>query len=395
MKLSPKYKQEYILKENAAQVHYAKQVEEYKLNQKNEIDEYEKSRTSLIEINKKHNKEVNQKKARFYNRNKIEVEKILRELMKELSYIDLIELDFELEYIPERKMVVVERKLPSRVNIPEYADVRVNTKTLEISYINWKEKDLVRVHENVILQIVLLNISDLFRVMPNEIIDRIVFNGWIDHINPATGQENHSCVISLDVEREEFEKINIRQVDYKTCIKGLKGVITPNLTMYLPVQPKLVVQKQDKRFVNSLDISDQLTDGFNLAIMEWDDFEHLIRMLFEKIFTSKNIKVNVTQASRDGGVDAIAFDPDPIKGGSYVIQAKRYNILVPVSAVRDLYGTMLHEGANKGILVTTSSYGKDSYSFAKDKPITLINGNELLGLLHDNGFKNVTIKLSK
>jgi len=36
--------------------------------------------------------------------------------------------------------------------------------------------------------------------------------------------------------------------------------------------------------------------------------------------------VKVTQASRDRGVDAIAFDPDPIRGGKFVIQAKRYNI---------------------------------------------------------------------
>lgn len=32
----------------------------------------------------------------------------------------------------------------------------------------------------------------------------------------------------------------------------------------------------------------------------------------------------ITQASRDGGVDAIAFDPDPIRGSKIVIQAKRY-----------------------------------------------------------------------
>jgi restriction system protein len=42
--------------------------------------------------------------------------------------------------------------------------------------------------------------------------------------------------------------------------------------------------------------------------------------------------------------------------------------------VRDLYGTMLNEGASKGILVATSSYGPDAYEFAKDKPLELIDG---------------------
>jgi restriction system protein len=94
-------------------------------------------------------------------------------------------------------------------------------------------------------------------------------------------------------------------------------------------------------------------------------FEHLIRELFEKEFTLNGGEVKVTQASSDGGVDAVAFDPDPIRGGKIVIQAKRYTNTVGVAAVRNLYGKVLNEGANKGILVTTSDYGSDSYEFAK------------------------------
>ena len=97
--------------------------------------------------------------------------------------------------------------------------------------------------------------------------------------------------------------------------------------------------------------------------------------------------MKVTQASRDQGVDAIIFDPDPLRGGKIVIQAKRYTNTVDVSAVRDLFGTVHNEGAIKGILVTTSQYGPDSYSFAKDKPLTLLDGAQLLGLLEQHGYK--------
>jgi restriction system protein len=97
--------------------------------------------------------------------------------------------------------------------------------------------------------------------------------------------------------------------------------------------------------------------------------------------------VKITQASRDGGVDAIVFDPDPIRGGKIVIQAKRYTNTVSVSAVRDLFGTVHNEGANKGILVTTADYGPDAYEFAKGKPLTLISGSELLYMLEKHGHK--------
>jgi restriction system protein len=95
-------------------------------------------------------------------------------------------------------------------------------------------------------------------------------------------------------------------------------------------------------------------------------------------------------------VDAVAFDPDPIRGGKIVIQAKRYTNTVGVSAVRDLYGTIMNEGATKGILVTTADYGADSYNFAKGKPITLLNGGNLLHLLEKHGHRaKIDIKEAK
>jgi restriction system protein len=154
-----------------------------------------------------------------------------------------------------------------------------------------------------------------------------------------------------------------------------------------PIAPLLTIDKTDRRFVSSYDVTDQLDDYYNLAAMDWEDFEHLIRELFEKEFSKSGGEVKVTQASRDGGVDAIAFDPDPIRGGKIVIQAKRYTNIVGVAAVRDLYGTVVNEGATKGILITTADFGADSYEFARGKPITLLNGSNLLHMLEKHGTK--------
>jgi restriction system protein len=110
------------------------------------------------------------------------------------------------------------------------------------------------------------------------------------------------------------------------------------------------------------------------------EFEQLITNLFEKM----GLETRLTQASRDGGVDCVAYDPRPVFGGKVVIQAKRYKHTVGVSAVRDLYGTMQNEGATKGILVTTSGYGKASFDFADGKPLELLSGSHLLYLLAEN-----------
>jgi restriction system protein len=143
----------------------------------------------------------------------------------------------------------------------------------------------------------------------------------------------------------------------------------------------------DRRFVDARDVLDGMSSEQNLATMDWEDFEHLCRQLFEQEFASDGAEVKITQASRDAGVDAVIFNPDPVRGGKIVIQAKRYAGTVDVSAVRDLYGTVHNEGAMKGILVTTSTFGADAYNFIANKPLTLINGGQLLQLLEGHGYK--------
>jgi restriction system protein len=118
----------------------------------------------------------------------------------------------------------------------------------------------------------------------------------------------------------------------------------------------------------------------NLMELTPGEFEALITNLFERM----GLETRMTQASRDGGVDCVAFDPRPIFGGKVVIQAKRYTHTVGVSAVRDLFGTMQNEGASKGILVTTSGYGKASFEFAEGKPMELLSGSNLLYLLKEH-----------
>jgi restriction system protein len=176
-------------------------------------------------------------------------------------------------------------------------------------------------------------------------------------------------------------------VDTKACFKSLKGIGSAKLQSMTPVAPILRIEREDARFINGYSVVDGLDEGDNLAAMDWADFEHLIREVFEEEFASTGGEVKVTRASRDGGVDAVAFDPDPIRGGKIVIQAKRYTGTVGVGFVRDLYGTVVNEGATKGILVTTSHYGPDAYEFAKGKPLVLIDGNNLLHLLERHGHK--------
>ena len=193
--------------------------------------------------------------------------------------------------------------------------------------------------------------------------------------------------MSAVFEKEKFVEVNLERVDPKACFKSFNGVSAASLAGLAPIAPVMEFNTSDRRFIDGRKVSDDQAGLSNLASMSWDDFEHLVREVFGKEFETRGGEVKVTQSSSDGGVDAVAFDPDPISGGKIVIQAKRYTKTVGVSAVRDLYGTTLNEGASKGILVTTADYGPDAYKFAADKPISLLNGANLLYLLERHGME--------
>ena len=90
-----------------------------------------------------------------------------------------------------------------------------------------------------------------------------------------------------------------------------------------------------------------------------------------------------TTAQLEEALDAAAATkPNPGRVAVHRLNRHEYT-----AAVRDLFGTVHNEGATKGILVTTSIYGPDAYEFAKGKPLTLLNGSELLYLLQKHGHK--------
>lgn len=316
------------------------------------------------------------------------------EIVLEASpYPDATAPDVSLGFDVPSGTLVVSCPLPSPSDMPTVTGYRFVATRGEVVAQELKQKDRDALYESVVQQIALRTVHEVFSVAATERLAAVVFNGWVSGIDRKTGQPFTSCILSCRAEREQFGAINLAEVDPRECLRGLRALDAGPLAQLAPVRPLMDLDTTDRRFVESREVLGQMDPGQNLAAMDWESFEHLVRELCELMFSTGDGEVRVTQASRDGGVDAVAFDPDPIRGGKFVIQAKRYSNVVPVAAVRDLYGTMINEGAVKGILVTTSYYGNDSRTFAQDKPITLIDGSNLVYLLQQYGYADAHIDL--
>ena len=354
-------------------------------NWKKEVIEWEKRKETYYDQQSSFNKKIDEMKQSYFEKDVNSIVEYCEMVLNKSKYPDSFPQNFELEYNSNNRILIIEYQLPSLDAFPMIKEVKYIATRKELKDSCISESQLNKVFDESIYKITLRTIHEIFEADSVNAIEAVSFNGWVKSINKATGKEENNCILTMQVKKDEFLEINLSRIDPKICFKNLKGVASSKLSSLTPVQPILQLSKTDKRFVDSYDVADSVDNSTNLAAMDWEDFEHLIRELFEKEFKSSGGEVKVTQASRDGGVDAIAFDPDPIRGGKIVIQAKRYTNTVGVAAVRDLYGTVVNEGATKGILVTTADYGPDAYQFAKDKPLTLLNGSNLLHLLEKHG----------
>jgi restriction system protein len=352
-----------------------------------ELRKWESEEQEFLKDQKEKNSEIDRRKEEYLSKNPDAIIEYCSLVLSNSQYPDYFPQEFDLDYNSQTKILIVDYSLPPLENIPRLKEVKYNKTKDELVETPFSDAVIKKLYDQIIYQISLRTIHELFEADVINAISSIVFNGWVRSVDKATGQEVNACIVSLQSNREEFLLINLANIDPKACFKKLKGIGSASLSGLTPIAPIITISHEDKRFIPSYEVEDRLDDSFNLAAMDWEDFEHLIRELFEEEFSQFGGEVKVTRASRDGGVDAVAFDPDPIRGGKIVIQAKRYTNTVGVSAVRDLYGTLMNEGATKGILVTTADYGSDAYDFAKGKPLTLLNGSNLLHLLEKHGHK--------
>lgn len=373
--------------DNKRQIAHEQRLAEHEADWQQILLEWQKRRDSFLAEQSQRNEGVLEFRRRYYAGERDAVLDYFRLVLARSDYPFLVSPEVTLEYLPEPQILLLDFGLPLVEDLPTLKEVRFVQSRKEFAESHLSERDTAKQYDAVLYQLAIRTVYEVYDADVANRVASVVFNGWTTTIDKATGKPTTACIMSLQTVREAFLDRDFLELDAKECFRKLKGIAAPQLHTFTPVAPVLSIARDDRRFVASHEVAAALDEGTNLAAMDWEEFEHLIRELFEKEFAEAGGEVRVTQASRDGGVDAIIFDPDPIRGGKIVIQAKRYTNVVSVSAVRDLYGTVLNEGATKGILVCTSDYGADAHQFAQGKPITLLNGSHLLHLLERHGHK--------
>ncbi|TDD58836.1 restriction endonuclease [Kribbella antibiotica] len=280
-------------------------------------------------------------------------------------------------YVPESNLLALEWRIPGVEIIPDKKTFKYIKTRDAIESTPRPIADVRKLYQQLVAQMALRALQVVFSAAERELVTTVVFNGIVKAIDPSTGQTIKPCLITLRATRDQFEGLVLEKLDPVACIrKYFAAEVSPHPDELQAVQPVMTFDKADPRVIDAVDIISGIDKRPNLLELTPKEFEHFIQNLFNRM----GFDTLLFKADGDGGVDCVAYDPTPIRGGKYVIQVKLYRKTVQPAAVRDLYGTMQHEGATTGILITTSGYGPSSYTFANGKPLQLIDATGLLAL---------------
>ena len=284
-------------------------------------------------------------------------------------------------YLPSDRELRIDIDLPLMTAIPDLESAEYLITKKELKYKKLTPAARNKLYEQVVAQMALRTLRCVFTADREGLVGEAACNGYVDTTDTATGQDAHWCLVSVQVPRAEFERLDLARVDPLDCLAYLHAKISKVPEKYQPVQPIIEYPWDDLHYAEELDAAAGLDSVQNLLDLDGYEFEQLLVKLCQEI--PEFDEVRRTRSRADGGIDLVAVNKTPFVGGRVAIQAKRYapHNKVDIAAVREIIGSISQREFTKGIIVTTSGFTSAARQEAERLGVELYDGERLLWLL--------------
>src|SRR5690606_30623277 len=222
--------------------------------------------------------------------------------------------EFRIGYNPDSLELIIEYELPEISVIPTEAQYKYVKTRDEIESKPRKPAEIKALYQDVIASITLRTLHEVFEADQADAIAVAVFNGMLDTLDPASGRQIRVPIVSVRAAKTDFLALVLDKVDKVACLKNLGAHVSSRPDELQAIKPIVDFNMVDKRFVDQGDALSMLESRPNLLDLTPSEFETLVSNLFGKM----GLDTKLTRASRDGGVDAVAFDTRPVLGGKIV-----------------------------------------------------------------------------
>ena len=370
-KISKKSKQKYNLYIQQENEKYEK---EYKLYEENENNRKNKIKAHNLQVEEI----IKTKKELCKNQDATLVSNYKAEILKQVQYPFEFKRCINTGYCKDSKKLVIDYLLPDRKIVPGTIRYEYKKTIDSIKPIPINEKDKNNIYNQTIYSVALNVIKNIFDKDIYNNIDTVVFNGYINDIDLATGQDISPYIISAMVDKNTFNSIDMNRIDKLTCLKEtMQGRIDINSKLCLnSITPICKCDYLNKSVISSESIN----------LLEVDPFA--LESLVCTLFRNMGYEVIETKKTNDGGIDCELYNNDPIMGGKVIGQVKRYKNNIDIPKLREFESVLRNSDAMKGIFISTSNFSSQCEKFASENNISLINGSLLVDYFNRYGINS-------
>jgi len=195
-------------------------------------------------------------------------------VLERSKYPDGFPQEFRIAYVEEYKYVKAK---------DEIAEKARNT------------KDIKQLYQDILAGVSLRTIHEIFEADQGNHIDVVVFNGYVETVDPATGKDIKPMLLSVKTTKVTFSEIELNRVDKKICLKNLGAQVSRSPEELQAVKPIVEFDMVDKRFVDLQDVVSRLDTRPNLMDLNPFEFENLVSNLFSKM----GLETKQTRSSKD------------------------------------------------------------------------------------------------
>jgi restriction system protein len=173
------------------------------------------------------------------------VEYFFREVLARSQYPESFPRNSLVHFDESNGVLIVDFELPNQSALPAIKEVKYVATRDQFQEIPLSAAWLKKTYDEVLYQIALRTLRELYSADESHVLKSVAFNGWIQSSDSAPGMDTRACILSVKAACEEFRQINLGQVDPGACFQKLNGIASANLSEPTPIQPILTVNTEN------------------------------------------------------------------------------------------------------------------------------------------------------
>lgn len=239
-----------------------------------DFEDWQRRAAAYEETRAQHNTSVEQARVAYQALSPDAILDYCDLVLSRSQYADCFPKEFELDYRPAAKTLVVEYQLPAPENLPRLDSVKFSRTKGDFIETEIAKRDFEQLYREVVFQVALRTVHELFEADAVRALDTVIFNGTVRALNAGTGHQEDRCILSVRAGRAAFEAINLRKIEPRACFESLGGVAGAKMLDCRAVKPLGAIDKTEERFAAAEDVSGQSATGL-------DEWHELVKAISE------------------------------------------------------------------------------------------------------------------